>query len=353
MTSRVCVVVVNWNGWRDTIECLESLLALRDVDAQLVVAENGSTDDSLERLRAWASGREVFHLPTGDRPSPIQCDACEKPVSLHEVEERDGIWQTLSCEPQAGARTVTVLRLHRNGGFAAGVNAGVRYALNDPSFTHVWVLNNDIVVEPHALAALLNRMAEVPAAGMCGSTVCFYDEPNRVHAFGGAYYFSAIGVAMHIGRFRGALRGVDPASIEQRMSYVFGASMLVSRQMLEEVGEMEASYFLYFEELDWALRARGRFDLAYAPDSIVYHKAGATAGSSRRITARSARSEYLLIRNRLWVTRRYFQKYVPAVALWSMFSIGSRVACRRFDLVRADLLGIRDGLLTSPAGRCP
>lgn len=353
MTSRVCVVVVNWNGWRDTVECLESLMAIRDVDAQLVVVDNGSSDDSVARLRMWASGAEASPVMAAGRPSPISYLPCEKPVDLHELEERDGAWETVSDDRQTNRRSVVLLKLRHNDGFAAGVNAGVRYALSDASFTHLWVLNNDIVVEPQALAALVSRMAQVPSAGMCGSTVCFYDEPQRVHAFGGAHYFSLIGLPMHIGRFRGTRRRIDPAVVESRMTYVFGASMLVSRKLLEQVGEMETGYFLYFEELDWALRARGRFSLAYAPDSIVYHKAGATAGSSRSISARSSRSEYLLIRNRLWLTRRYFHKFTPAVALWSVVSIGSRIASRRFDLARADVLAIRDGLTTSLAGRDP
>ncbi|MFZ9888375.1 MAG: glycosyltransferase family 2 protein [Myxococcota bacterium] len=347
MTSRVCVVVVNWNGWRDTVECLESLLALRAVDVEVVVVDNGSTDDSIARLQAWASGEEPFSPNHEDRPPPILCAPREKPIRLHVATEDDAARQPCSGRTTTGGQGVVLLPLRQNGGFAAGVNAGLRYALSDGSFTHVWVLNNDVVVEPDALAALLHRMKQVPSAGMCGSTVCFYDEPGRVHAFGGARYFSSLGLVMHIGRFLGKRRHIAPDDIEGKMAYVFGASMLVSRQMLEQVGLMEAGYFLYFEELDWALRARDHFSLAYAPQSIVYHKAGATAGSSRRITARSARSEYFLVRNRLWLTKRYFRRHVHLVALWSLVSIGARVASRRFDLVRADILALRDGLTKS------
>ena len=95
------------------------------------------------------------------------------------------------------------------------------------------------------------------------------------------------------------------------MNYVEGASMLVTRQFLEEIGIMCEDYFLYFEEADWAIRAEGRFKLAYAPESIVYHKVGGSIGTSSNPAKKSYTCDYFNIRNRLLFTRRFYPTALP------------------------------------------
>ena len=78
---------------------------------------------------------------------------------------------------------------------------------------------------------------------------------------------------------------------------------------------MSEDYFLYYEELDWALRARGRFSLAYASDSLVYHKAGASIGSSNKAASRSLPADYYLMANRLKITAKFFPRFLLSVRL--------------------------------------
>jgi hypothetical protein len=111
---------------------------------------------------------------------------------------------------------------------------------------------------------------------------------------------------------------VRAESIEKEMSYVSGASMLVSKRFLETVGLMEESYFLYFEEIDWAQRAAGRFKFVYAPGSIVYHKEGGAIGSSGSGRRRSPQSFFWLTRSRLLFTAKYHPEAVPSVTLYSL-----------------------------------
>ena len=92
--------------------------------------------------------------------------------------------------------------------------------------------------------------------------------------------------------------------------------MLVSRSFLDQVGLMREDYFLYFEELDWAKRGRPQFELGIAPTSHVYHKEGASIGSSTSREKRSSLSERYLSRNRILFTRRYYPKSLPSVFFW-------------------------------------
>jgi GT2 family glycosyltransferase len=105
----------------------------------------------------------------------------------------------------------------------------------------------------------------------------------------------------------------DAKTIETEMAYVVGASMLVRRSFLEQVGLLNEEYFLYFEELDWAIRALGRFTLAYSPLSVVYHKEGRSIGSSSRREERSSASERYAARNRIIITKKYFPAVLPIV----------------------------------------
>jgi GT2 family glycosyltransferase len=113
------------------------------------------------------------------------------------------------------------------------------------------------------------------------------------------------GTSRHIGA--GASISDIPAdtdTIEKEMGYVMGASMLVSREFIAEIGLMREDYFLYFEEIDWAIRARGRFSLAYARQSHVFHK---VQTSSNKAVGFSTRYYY---RNRIRFASRFYPQHL-------------------------------------------
>ena len=105
---------------------------------------------------------------------------------------------------------------------------------------------------------------------------------------------------------------IDRAAVEAELSYVNGASMFVSRSFLERIGLMQEDYFLYWEEMDWAARAAGQFRLGYAPQSIVYHKVGASIGTSD-FGDRSPLSDYYMARSRLKFCWRFSMRSIPFV----------------------------------------
>jgi GT2 family glycosyltransferase len=176
-------------------------------------------------------------------------------------------------------------------------------------------------------------MREVPAAGICGSTLLHYHDPRRIQALGGSSYNPWLGRGRHIsGGLPADKSTIQPSAVESDLSYVVGASMLVRRRFLEEVGLMSEHYFLYFEELDWALRARSRFSLAYSPNSVVYHKEGASTGSSALAVRRSRLADFYSSRNRMLITRKYFP--------WAVIPTGAILALKALSsLMRGELAG--------------
>lgn len=253
------------------MECLESLTRLADQDFAVIVVDNGSADDSLARISAWAD--------SGDMPS------C-----------KGSMWATLPPRQQSLGPAVPVAPDHhgplpvgrlfliaagRNLGFAAANNLGMRIASADPDATYFWILNNDTVVSCDSLSIQIARMDADPDIGILGARLMFYDSPDHVQGVaGGFHYWRARGY--HIGAGLTVEQLPGEQAVERRMAYPMGASMFVRRTLFETVGGMSEAYFLYFEEIDWARRIKGKFRIAVTHDAVIWHKEGGSIGSSSR-----------------------------------------------------------------------
>lgn len=299
--QKTYIVLVNWNGWRDTLLCLESVLRLNHDDYVVVVCDNNSSDQSLEHIKAWCAGEQQAE---GGNPQlqELVSPPVPKPLSYVELNRQQ------AEAGQGDNSRLVFIQTGANLGFAGGNNVGFRYALARGDADYVWALNNDTVVPANALSSMLNHMQAHPRLGLCGSTVRFMMQPQVVQAYGGASYNRWSASIDHIGLGTAHSNNtIDGQQVESRLSYVFGASMLASKPFLEAVGLMQDDYFLFFEELDWAERAKKKgFQLGYAPGSTVYHKAGAATGSAEETPF----SLYFLNRNRLKFIKRFYAPYL-------------------------------------------
>lgn len=281
MEARVAVILLNWNGWRDTLECIESLLSSDYDNFQIIVCDNASTDGSVSKIEGWLTDNNIQYAKT-------------QAVRINSVESQDSF-----------SEKVLLIENEKNGGFAYGNNVGLKYVCAKSDVKFVWVLNNDTVVPVNSLRLLLEKMDENPQIGICGSKVVYFHDRNVVQALGGAKYSKWLGRSIHLGAGMDSSAKVDVASIEKAMSYVLGASMFVRREYLERIGLMSEDYFLYYEEIDWATRGRGKFSLGYCDSSVVYHKEGGSIGSSRIKKRRSSLSQFYLIRSRLIFSEKF------------------------------------------------
>jgi GT2 family glycosyltransferase len=333
--TRVAIVLVNWNGWRECIECIDSLFAQSHGNSHVFIVDNDSRDRSVETIVSWCAApiadatwrRHMGVSRLTDRPDV-------GPVHNRVVERDD---QGLPSAPE-GCR-LTLIRSGGNLGFAGGCNVGIK-AAGLGNFDYFWFLNPDTVVDRHALVELIGRAERQPGIGVVGSTLRYYDNSDVVQAMGGARLDRSNGTSRHIGQ--GARLSdvpADGAAVEREMAYVVGASMLVSTKFISEIGLMEEDYFLYYEEVDWAFRGSGKFSLGFAPRSHVFHKSG--VNSSKAAPQFSTGFYY---RNRL----RFVARFLPgrlAAAKWSLFEEMLRHIARRrwgharivfFTLLRAD-----------------
>lgn len=308
-TPKTFIIVLNWKNAPDTIECLESVFKLGSDNFQVVVCDNASPDDSVSILTNWLVGQKR---------------------SVAVIDEAE-IVKTESVL----AQEVVLIRNDRNYGYAGGNNRGLRYSLAVGSRSdYVWIINNDATLDGEALNALLKEASGRPEVGLFGSTILSYSNREAIQTQGGGRFYLWLGLSWRIGEGRKLDARLTQAEVEAKMSYITGAAIFTRLSALSELGLMEESYFLYFEDVDWAVRARRLgIKLGYAPASLVYHKEGATVGSSTSSRRKSVLADYYGVRNRLALTRRLFPWALPTVYLAMLITLAKRLLTGQFDRV--------------------
>jgi hypothetical protein len=296
--SKVYVILLNWNGEVDTCNCIESLLTLNYKNFDIVICDNQSRQDSIDYIQSF----------------------CER---LHDGGQIKGFSSlanvTFDAKSNLASPQITLIQTGGNLGFAGGVNVGLKYAIAQNDADYYWILNNDCIATPDSLTALIERTQSDDSIGICGSTLIYEHDRKTVQALGGASYNKYLGVSRSIGAFQKFdSADINEDKVEARMSYVIGASMLVSNALIKKIGMMDERYFLYSEEHDWAYRALlAGYKLALAKSSIIYHKHGASIGSSAQ--GGSPKSMFYLYRSKIMYTKKFHIYCIGSVALYSFY----------------------------------
>src|SRR5882672_4895379 len=268
--TSVCIVIVNFRSADLVIDCLRSMAeqpSLLD-RIRVIVVDNASGDGSVEKL-------------------------------------------TATVEAASWSRWATVVPLHRNGGFAFGCNAGVREALKQaPQLQYVMFLNPDTVVHAGAVETLVAFLDSHQNAGIAGSRIVNSAGEVERSAHHIPTPVGELAVAARLGflsRFRGRAQHSSEAS-PRECDWVSGASLIVRRTVLQAVGELDEGFFLYFEELDFCLRAqKAGWKVYFVPEACITHFEGAVTG----ITDVARRRPAYWYNSR----RRYFIKHFGAMGL--------------------------------------
>lgn len=244
----VSIIILNWNGWKDTLECLHSVQQINYPNFRVLVVDNGSTDDSVAQIR------QAFPA-------------------------------------------VALLETGENLGYAGGNNAGIAYALNQhPTF--ILLLNNDTVVDPDILTAFVDAASACPAAGIFGAKSYYYSKPDTIWALAGKWDRSVNEISLvGLGETDSAATCGQPFEVD----YVIGCALFCRVDLIKKIGMMEDAFFLNFEEMDWCYRARAAGYLSYSvPSAKLWHKVSVSFGG-----AESPLWKYFMTRNELLWARRH------------------------------------------------
>lgn len=319
------IVIVNWNGWKDTIECLESVFHNEYKDFCVILCDNGSNDDSIFYIEKW-----------------FQCELCAYPESRYFYEKiKSKIRSPLSykiidsntiCDSSDdNSYNCVIIKSKNNLGFACANNLAIDYIRNIGDYNYIWFLNNDTFIDSNALSKMLDKMESNPSAGFCGSTLVEYFNVNKIQAYGGGWYCKYIALPWHLGRLNSVNHRIDPDKIEKYISYIIGASFMVSRNVIERVGCFSSEFFLYYEELDLVYRSNKNFMTVYQHESYVYHKLGKSIGTKTSIFNKSLTCEFYSIRNRLYFTKKYHFICLPTVYATIILGLLVRILFLNFN----------------------
>jgi GT2 family glycosyltransferase len=230
------------------MQCIESCNKLRYSNVRILVVDNGSSDGSEEILRERFPDIEI--IQTG-----------------------------------------------KNLGFAGGNNSGIQHALEQGA-DYIWVLNNDTIVDETCLDYLVQAAEAGPSIGMVGNKIYYHHTPEIIWYAGGTVDLETGGMTHHTGK---DFRDIGTYDTPGPTGYITGCSILVRKETVQDIGLLDENYFLYFEDVDWSLRAKEKgWKLFFEPKAKLWHKEGA-----HREQGYSDTFIYYSMRNRLYFMKRF------------------------------------------------
>ena len=240
-TPKVCTIVLNWNGKTDTLNCLNSL---KNQPGEVIVVDNGSTDDSVDAIRS----------------SHPDCHLIETKANL---------------------------------GYAGGNNVGIAYAL-EQGYTHLFILNNDTTLDTGCVCSLLATFQKRPELGVLGAWIVRMDEPELLDHLGGTWNPKTCSFD-YVGYRKSHSETACPDSLD----YVCGAAVMIKREVFEKVGLFDARFFLFWEEADLCFAARNAgFEVGCCKQARIWHRISAS------FTGGKPHASYFVNRNRLlWIEK--------------------------------------------------
>ncbi len=282
--KKVYIIVLNYNNWKDTIECVKSLLNLDYKNYQIIIVDNNSSDNSIKKIEEFLQDKNA---------TVISEESLKKSLSK-----------------------IVFIKAKKNRGYSAGNNIGIRFAkINGYDF--IWILNNDTEVKKDSLKKFIKcAINSEKNVGLWGNPIYYYGT-NFLQGIGGKFNkFIAQGgtVGYKEKDLKKACRKIN------KVDYPIGASMLLSKNFIEEVGMLNETYFLFFEEMDLVIRAKNMgWKFKICCDSIIYHKENVTVKKIGDF------ADFVRIKNRLIFTKRYFPCYLPFVYSSLIFAIFNRI----------------------------
>lgn len=272
---RVSVIILNWNGWEDTVECLESLYRITYPNYDVIVVDNGSTDDSIRKIREYAEGKIQVNSKF------FEYNPENKPIKVFEITEKEakqGKFNRPLYEKYDVDRRMILIKNKDNYGFAGGNNIGIKFTLTVLNPNYVLLLNNDTIVDKEFLSELVTFAEKDKKIGSLQPKLIWLQNPALLDSAGLEY--SRNGFGFDRGKFQLIAKYT-------RLEEIFGscgaAAVYRSEALLEIAPNgdfLDSSFFCYYEDFDLAFRLRwAGWKAYYVPSSTVYHHRGKTGGN--------------------------------------------------------------------------
>ncbi len=305
----VAIILLNYGGAQDTIECIKSLQKISYPNYNIVIVDNASPDDSIEKMEKYFKFEAHVNYSVFNSP--------------HEA--------MLSNQPQ---QKFTILQAGYNGGYGHGNNIGIKFALKN-EVGYVLVLNNDTIVDPGFLEPLVQICEKDENIGIVGGQIYFLDRPDTFW-FNGGSFNSCTGRIVHHD-INKQDKGDKPL---ENNTFITGCMWLIPVEVFKTVGFINEGYSMYVEDLEFTQRVLQKgYALKVLSESKIYHAVGGSSGGGE-----SAFSAYWMTKN--WLS--FMQKHMKIIC-WPLGFINGILRAflkallhMRFDLLSAHIKGIYD-----------
>ncbi|MBU0976180.1 MAG: glycosyltransferase family 2 protein [Patescibacteria group bacterium] len=264
----VFIIVLNWNGFEETVECLKQLEAVDYSNFKVVVVDNGSKNNEAERIKEKYS-------------------------------------------------KIILIKNKSNKGFVVANNQGVQIALKGGA-KYILFLNNDTYFHKDFLGKLVDYMETKENVGICGPVIKYYNS-DRVWSAGGKYIYFGLAKQLWKGKKYGEFKEVvkEPQLVE----FVSGCALLIRESIVRKIGMLDPIYFAYVEDVDICFRCKkAGFEVILVPESVVEHKKSSTTGveGSRKF---SALQTFLIIRNNILFARKNLSGFARLLNLFGVLTV--------------------------------
>jgi len=269
----VSIIILNWNGWVDTIECLESVYLNKHYNYNVIVVDNYSKDDSIKRIKEYCNQEKLVISKF------LKHEKCSKNIKIFEytkeeseISKIDNFFHKLPSNEK-----LILIKNENNYGFAEGNNIGIRYALKNLEPDYILLLNNDTIVDKNFLLEMIKTSQE-DKSEIVGSKIYYYESPKLIQSVG-IKIKEPFGEFIHIG-----YKTHDEGQFFKinHLDSISGCSMLIKREVFQKIGIFDPLYFLYLEDTDFCIRAKqNNFNISCSSLSIIWHKSSV---SSKKIS---------------------------------------------------------------------
>lgn len=255
MTPDVAIIILNWNGWEDTIECLKSLSPIEYPNYNVIIVDNGSSDNSLFKIKEYLNELSFSKSNHQDH------------IKIFEYTKGESESLMGNIEVESSYKNFFIININENKGFAEGNNTGIRFVLDNLKTDYILLLNNDTVVDGRFLEELVNIAENNVQIGSVQSLLLNSD----------GTLIDSLGQKIFIWGVEDIGMGLE---IRNNIEYseIFGscaASALYRKEVFQKISLFDPDFFVILEDVDlsWKIRLEG-FKAVLAPKSIVYHKRG-------------------------------------------------------------------------------
>lgn len=343
---KVAIIILNWNGWQDTVECLESLQKIDYPCYEIIIVDNGSTDDSVEMIKKWGEGGISINTKfvSFDHTSkPVRCIQYERELAEEGGDGRDKEFHKLPPN-----RKLTIIYTKENLGFAGGNNVGIRYALKKGDFNYLLILNNDTVVAPDFLTRMVETGETDKKLGITGGKIYYYDNPQRIWYGGGKLSsWKASSYHEYYGETDEKLeREINSKKLKKVVgaTFITGCLMLIRKELLQDLGLFREDYFLSVEDTDFCYRAlKNHWKMNVNLEAKIWHRVAPTKGGEA-----SSINAYYKTRNRLFFAFENI-KEIERKIIFLLFFIFSNLAwilvwkiSGKNKVIKGTVMGVRD-----------